>query len=167
MQVHVLDILWERLESGVCHRRLNIRAAALYSSCVYRSRELRVDFAPAICMKVLNGSYYYTRIGSNKGKTPEHKQAKHTKHPHSVEWQLVFECISRDSTRVLDGQIQEIRMLASSFCSTSYCHTHNVTYERANAVQVYYLVVCVPTIGLRVRTAPLPLYYWDTESIVG
>ena len=29
---------------------------------------------------------YYTRIGSNKGKTPEHNQAKHTKHPHSLEW---------------------------------------------------------------------------------
>ena len=28
----------------------------------------------------------YTRIGSNKGKTPEHNQAKHTKHPHSLEW---------------------------------------------------------------------------------
>ena len=28
----------------------------------------------------------YTRIGSNKRKTPEHKQAKHTKHPHSLEW---------------------------------------------------------------------------------
>ena len=29
--------------------------------------------------------FVYTRIGSNKGKTPEHKQAKHTKHPHSLE----------------------------------------------------------------------------------
>ena len=29
---------------------------------------------------------YYTRIGSNKGKTPEHNQAKHTKHPHSLEF---------------------------------------------------------------------------------
>ena len=29
---------------------------------------------------------YYIRIGSNKGKTPEHNQAKHTKHPHSLEW---------------------------------------------------------------------------------
>ena len=28
---------------------------------------------------------HYTRIGSNKGKTPEHNQAKHTKHPHSLE----------------------------------------------------------------------------------
>ena len=28
----------------------------------------------------------YTRIGSNKGKTPEHNQAKHTKHPHSLVW---------------------------------------------------------------------------------
>ena len=28
----------------------------------------------------------YTRIGSNKGKTPEHNQAKHKKHPHSLEW---------------------------------------------------------------------------------
>ena len=30
--------------------------------------------------------YVYTRMGSNKGKTPEHKQAKHTKPPHSLEW---------------------------------------------------------------------------------
>ena len=29
---------------------------------------------------------FYTRIGSNKGKTPEHNQVKHTKHPHSLEW---------------------------------------------------------------------------------
>ena len=134
--------------------------------CIYSTGTLEPKALHAIACSI-NTAFFYTRIGSNKGKTPEHKQAKHTKHPHSVEWQLVFECISRDSTRVLDGQIQEIRMLASSFCSTSYCHTHNVTYERANAVQVYYLVVCVPTIGLRVRTAPLPLYYWDTESIVG
>ena len=42
-------------------------------------------------MKVLfvgpnHGYVYCTRIGSNKGKTPEHNQAKHTKHPHSLEW---------------------------------------------------------------------------------
>ena len=29
---------------------------------------------------------FYTRIGSNKGKTPEHNEAKPTKHPHSLEW---------------------------------------------------------------------------------
>ena len=31
-------------------------------------------------------NYFNTRIGSNKGKSPEHNQAKHTKHPHSLEW---------------------------------------------------------------------------------
>ena len=44
----------------------------------------------------------YTRIGSNKGKTPEHNQAKHTKHPHSLEWHnstitIVFPSTSTDT----------------------------------------------------------------------
>ena len=42
----------------------------------------------------------YTRIGSNKGKTPEHNQAKHTKHPHSLEWHnsTICTCMSMHRT---------------------------------------------------------------------
>ena len=41
-----------------------------------------------VCMYMYMYTYmqHYTRIGSNKGKPPEHNQAKHTKHPHSLEW---------------------------------------------------------------------------------
>ena len=46
----------------------------------YTGRYISAIFCIVPCFR------YTTRIGSNKGKTPEHNQAKHTKHPHSLEW---------------------------------------------------------------------------------
>ena len=56
--------------------------------------------------------YLYTRIGSNKGKSPEHNQAKHTKHPHSLEWHnstitIVFPSTFRNTLVCLCTFLQE------------------------------------------------------------
>ena len=62
------------------HLKTTCRACLCVCSCVCSS-----------VGKITSGVFVletldYTRKGSNKGKTPEHHQAKHTKHPHSLEW---------------------------------------------------------------------------------
>ena len=61
------------LQVPVCHMCAKIH-------CWYNAREEEISTHEN------NGLADYTRIGSDKGKTPEHNQAKHTKHPHSLEW---------------------------------------------------------------------------------
>ena len=75
----------------------------------------------------------YTRIGSNKGKTPEHKQAKHTKHPHSLEWHnSTITIILKGSPykfvtplKNLHGESDNPKILVACMCTGTSSHSHS------------------------------------------
>ena len=62
--------------------------------------------------------YVYTRMGSNKGKTPEHKQAKHTKPPHSLEWHNSTITIIFPSTLLVAVTLKEYDLLPGGMTSS-------------------------------------------------
>ena len=69
---------------GIIGSICRVNTIKIHPTC--RSASARSTHTEVHKIHDLSGLFDYTRIGSNKGKTPEHNQAKHTKHPHSLEW---------------------------------------------------------------------------------
>ena len=78
---HFLGISQRELRD--CGKHRSAYPCSNFQHCTIRTYLLRLKRTVG---DVGNTYTSYTRIGSNKGKTPEHNQAKHTKHPHSLEW---------------------------------------------------------------------------------
>ena len=72
---------------------------------------------------------FYTVIGSIKGKTPEHNQAKQTKHPHSLEWNNSTITIVFPSTHWVSGMYMSCQACKNSFTGHGGKSHHNVTAQ--------------------------------------
>ena len=77
----------------------------------------------------------YTRIGSNKGKTPEHNQAKNTKHPHSLEWHnstitIVFPSTLRNTMSTLRKTVSNCNDHGMRKPKSAHCWPEHVGWIR-------------------------------------
>ena len=114
-------------------------AVSAYGKCIDRNKYKHIV--------KFSSNEYYTRIGSNKGKTPEHNQAKHTKHPHSLEWHNSTITIVFPSTH-LTGKFPRFRAVQIfKVCSMCPIHAHPLNgaddFEaRANLYQLDVFNLC-------------------------